>query len=198
MKTDRSSRSHLGIIIAIVVVVLMAGAGVWWWYTNKDQGNNNPTTAINSYEECAAAGYPIREIYPEQCVANGKTFVRDISGDTPITEYISPKGVKLVVTTPVKNATVSIPFTVSGQVPGNWSFEASFPIELLDANGNSLTRLPAQLTGDWMTTDLVPFTLTFDDAKLDYTGAATIVLHKDNPSGLPENDDSVSIKVTVQ
>lgn len=36
---------------------------------------------ITSFEECAAAGYPISESYPEQCAADGKTFTRDISGD---------------------------------------------------------------------------------------------------------------------
>lgn len=38
--------------------------------------------AVNSYEECAAAGYPIAESYPEQCLAaDGTTYVRDISND---------------------------------------------------------------------------------------------------------------------
>ncbi len=34
---------------------------------------------INSFEECAAAGYPIMESYPEQCrTPDGKNFVREI------------------------------------------------------------------------------------------------------------------------
>ena len=36
--------------------------------------------AINSYEECVAAGYPIMESYPEQCkTPDGRTFVRVIA-----------------------------------------------------------------------------------------------------------------------
>ncbi|MBV9159311.1 MAG: hypothetical protein JO019_01805, partial [Candidatus Kaiserbacteria bacterium] len=31
-----------------------------------------------------------------------------------------------------------------------------------------------------------------------YKGPATLVLSKDNPSGLPQNDDSVSIPITIQ
>ena len=37
---------------------------------------------INSFEECAAAGYPIMESYPEQCaVPGGKTFTRTLSDE---------------------------------------------------------------------------------------------------------------------
>jgi hypothetical protein len=41
------------------------------------------TNEITSFEECAAAGYPIMESYPEKCATpDGKSFVRDISGDS--------------------------------------------------------------------------------------------------------------------
>tara|TARA_Y100000034_G_C6855377_1_gene388654 strand:+ start:1054 stop:1356 length:303 start_codon:yes stop_codon:yes gene_type:complete len=34
-------------------------------------------TQINSFEECAKAGNPIMESFPEQCSANGKTFIKE-------------------------------------------------------------------------------------------------------------------------
>ena len=34
---------------------------------------------ITNFEECAAAGNPIMESYPEQCRAGDKTFVRELS-----------------------------------------------------------------------------------------------------------------------
>lgn len=34
----------------------------------------NRRANINSFEECKEAGYPILESYPEQCIANGRTF----------------------------------------------------------------------------------------------------------------------------
>lgn len=36
-------------------------------------------TAIDSFESCVAAGYPVMESYPAQCIANGQTFIEDIS-----------------------------------------------------------------------------------------------------------------------
>ncbi|HEU4966673.1 MAG TPA: hypothetical protein VFT53_04280 [Candidatus Saccharimonadales bacterium] len=48
--------------------------------------------------------------------------------------------------------------------------------------------------GDWQTTQLAPFTatLTYGSAR---TGSGTLVLHNDNPSGLPEKADTVSVPV---
>lgn len=34
---------------------------------------------ISSFEECAAAGYPIMESYPRQCRADGQTFVEAVA-----------------------------------------------------------------------------------------------------------------------
>ena len=100
------------------------------------------------------------------------------------------------VTTPQPGAIVPSTFTVSGQARGNWYFEASFPLEVVDRNGAQLLILPVQAQGEWMTTEFVPFTTQI--IVPNYKGAATLVLHKDNPSGLPENDASVSIPITIQ
>ncbi len=90
--------------------------------------------------------------------------------------------------------TIKSPLTLSGEARGNWYFEASFPIRLYDADGNELAVAVAQAQGDWMTTEYVPFktTLTFDPPS---TPTGTIVLQKDNPSGLPEYDDAFRINV---
>ncbi|MEK7614829.1 MAG: Gmad2 immunoglobulin-like domain-containing protein, partial [Patescibacteria group bacterium] len=76
-----------------------------------------------------------------------------------------------------------------------WYFEASFPVELQDKNGNVIAQGPAQAQGDWMTDAYVPFeaTLTFTKPADGETG--TLILRKDNPSGLPEHDDFVKIPV---
>jgi hypothetical protein len=97
------------------------------------------------------------------------------------------------VSSPQPNATVSSPLTVTGEARGTWYFEASFPVRVLDANGNVLAAVPAQAQGDWMTTDFVPFTATLTFNATTATG--TIVFEKDNPSDLPENAASVIVPV---
>lgn len=92
-------------------------------------------------------------------------------------------------------ATVLPTFTVTGQARGTWYFEASFPAEVLDKDGNQLVIAPAQAQGEWMTEDFVPFSVELSVGK--YSGPAVLVLRKDNPSGLPENDASVSIPIEI-
>ncbi len=101
-----------------------------------------------------------------------------------------------IVSSPVSGATVASSFTVSGKAPGGWFFEASFPIEIRSASGTVIASGQAQAQSDWMTAALVPFTSSI--TVTGYTGNATIVLKKDNPSGLPQNDASISIPIVIQ
>ncbi len=88
---------------------------------------------------------------------------------------------------------VSQPLVVRGEAVGYWFFEASFPVSILDSNGNVLAMGPAQAQSDWMTEDFVPFEITLNFTTSDTTG--TLVLANDNPSGMPENAKSISIPV---
>ena len=101
------------------------------------------------------------------------------------------------LTTPQANEVVSSPLQVTGEAYGTWYFEASFPIELRDANGNLVAQAIAQAQSDWMVEDFVAFTatLTFGQPQ---TPNGTLILKKDNPSGLPEHDAQLTIPVQFQ
>jgi hypothetical protein len=115
-------------------------------------------------------------------------------------EVVNPSNVStstadlIRVDMPLPNVLVQSPLVVKGQARGSWYFEASFPVKIFDANGQQLGAVPAQAQGDWMTTDFVPFeaTLQFSTST---TETGTVVFQKDNPSGLPQNDLSVSVPV---
>ena len=98
------------------------------------------------------------------------------------------------VTSPTSNSIVRSPLTVTGEARGSWYFEASFPIKMLDANGRLLGQSYVQAQGEWMTTNFVPFrgTITFTSPT---TTTGTLVLEKDNPSGLPQYAAEVRIPV---
>ena len=103
------------------------------------------------------------------------------------------------IDSPIQNQKISAsgPVKVSGIARGNWYFEASFPVQVLDSDGTVLGSGPVQAQGDWMTTDFVPFTGEIDFTKpKGKTGS--IIFKKDNPSGLPANDDSVSISINFE
>lgn len=100
----------------------------------------------------------------------------------------------IVVDSPAAGAFVQSPLTVTGKARGVWYFEASFPVQVLDGNGNVLASGPAQAQGEWMTEDFVPFKITLNFAAPG-TAGGTLVLKKDNPSGLPEHDDELRLPI---
>jgi hypothetical protein len=111
---------------------------------------------------------------------------------SPVNTTLENENVHL--SSPLANSFVASPLTIKGEARGNWYFEASFPVRLYDANGTELLAVPVMAKGDWMTTDFVPFETTLTFSK-PVTDTGTLVLEKDNPSGLPEHADSVTIPV---
>ena len=126
-------------------------------------------------------------------VGVGINFNKHYNVSTIETGIVTDKNL-VRLTRPLPNALVESPLVVSGEARGNWYFEASFPIKLYDANGKELTVAVAQAQGEWMTTEFVPFEtiLTFPNP---ITPTGTLVLEKDNPSGLPEHADELRIPV---
>jgi hypothetical protein len=118
--------------------------------------------------------------------------------ETPKATYINASADKIVVTSPLPGATVGNTFSITGRARGGWYFEASFPIQVLSATSTLLKEMPVQAQGDWMTANFVPFATTTIAVPAWYKGPATLVLKNDNPSGLPENDASISIPIVIQ
>lgn len=63
---------------ACVVDETTKTAEINWRCTGLPPLPNTPGKAINSFEECVAAGNPVMESYPRQCRANGQTFIEVI------------------------------------------------------------------------------------------------------------------------
>lgn len=97
--------------------------------------------------------------------------------------------------TPRPNDVIKSPLVIAGEARGNWFFEASFPVILTDANGVTIAQGIATAQGEWMTTEFVPFTATLIFKNPQYKNNGSLILKKDNPSGLPENEDNLDIPV---
>jgi len=96
---------------------------------------------------------------------------------------------------PTLNALLQSPLTIIGRARGPWYFEASFPIELRDANNVLITTTVAQAQGDWMTENMVPFTATLT-FPVQPTGSQGLLTFKnDNPSGEPQNSMTFDVPV---
>lgn len=137
-------------------------------YVDRRDTNQNTTT-------------PTNEVITEQPTENTNETDNDLLAD-------------LIRSDVQKGDLLTSPFVVTGSARGNWYFEASFPVQLLDANGNELVSTHAEAQSDWMTTDFVDFQVTLTFAP-PTTKTGTLVLKNDNPSGDPARDKFLSIPV---
>ena len=118
-----------------------------------------------------------------------------------IQAHINEKASLIQLTTPVPNGVVGSPLILTGEARGYWFFEASFPVSLTNWDGLIIAEGIATAQGEWMTEDFVPFTaeLTFVtpyiEGTQEFMKRGTLILKKDNPSGLPENDNALEIPI---
>lgn len=172
---------RIALAAAFCAFVICSVWAVWFYISEK-----RDLAKITSFAECAQNGFPVQESFPRQCVTpDGRSFVEKIE-----------KPVLISVVTPKDQETIQSPLTVTGLAKGVWFFEASFPIELRAANDEVLSVGIAQAQGDWMTEDFVPFSATLIFKNVEPQNG-TLILRKDNPSGLPEHDDSLRIPVVI-
>lgn len=173
-------------------VLVLAAALVGLFVLNYQGGNffQKKSPAPTTYDECVKAGYPIQESFPQGCqTPDGQIFYEDVGN---IVE--KERDGLIMIEHPRPNELVTSPLMISGQARGSWFFEASFPVKLLDGTGNIIASVPATAKGDWMTEALVPFDAIVTFAT--HTAATgTLILEKDNPSGLPEHADSLHFPI---
>ena len=96
---------------------------------------------------------------------------------------------------PVSGKTVKSPLEITGKARGQWFFEATAPVELLDGNFQSLGKSYIEVVNaDWMTEEFVPFQGSLEFKKPG-TKNGYLLLKKSNASGKPELDQRLRIPV---
>jgi hypothetical protein len=109
------------------------------------------------------------------------------------------KADKIRVTSPTPHQEITSPLTITGEAVGTWMFEASFPVILADGDGKIIAEGQAKAQGDWMTEKFVPFTATLTFTKpTGSNNRGTLIFKKDNPSGLPQNDDAFEVPIVFK
>ena len=108
----------------------------------------------------------------------------------------SNRGSEIIVDSPKVDSVISNKVKISGKAKGSWFFEAVFPIELQDPEGNIIATSTATAEGDWTTESFVPFTASLSFSVPTTTGYGIIVLKNDNPSGDPSKSKTLEIPVS--
>jgi hypothetical protein len=178
-------------ILSVISVVIVIILGSLYFY-NKNQA---PEISVDSFESCLNAGYPVSGTNPRTCTAKNGTIYKEAIAAT--VSYVNATSDVITVSSPLPGDVVGKQFSIQGQARGTWYFEASFPVLVLDNTGKVIYQSPAKALSDWMTTEFVPFEINVTIPST-YSGAATVVLKKDNPSGLSDREANVSFPVTIK
>jgi hypothetical protein len=96
---------------------------------------------------------------------------------------------------PLPGALISSPLKLMGSARGTWFFEGDFPLLLKDSKGRLIAKGFATAKGDWMTKEFVRFEGTLDFKQPGSGKKGTLILKKDNPTGLLEHDDALEAPV---
>lgn len=122
----------------------------------------------------------------------------DYNSDDREIAYSGENAELVQVSNPTVGKTVSGGvINIKGMAPGFWYFEAVAPVVVVNWNGLIIGEGYITAEGEWMTSELVPFSgdveYTFDSNTPYNRG--WLILKRDNPSGLPENDASLEIPI---
>jgi hypothetical protein len=167
----------------LILIIILVAVGLFFLGSKKEK------IIVKDFDSCVRAGNAVLESYPEQCKdENGKTYSRDIGNELEKKDLIR-------VSYPRPGNTIESPVTIKGEARGYWFFEASFPVYILDWGGTPIARGVAEAKGEWMTEDFVPFEVTLTFLTPTRSDRGTLILKKDNPSGLKEHDDLLRIPV---
>ena len=173
-------------IVFIVISILILAGIVTVWRVHQNRLNH-----VNDFFSCADAGYPLQESFPARCTTpNGQTFTEPVKQPANANDIIK-------ITSPAPNSTVTRPVIVTGQARGSWFFEGTFPVKIIDKDGDIVSTSFAETSSNWMTNEFVPFTAQLElDGKIK--GPITLIIEQDNSSGLPERAQAIKIPLTVK
>jgi hypothetical protein len=131
------------------------------------------TVGKNILELCGINPDELKQSLDQKIIEHNKSFYAD---NVPLTTGTGISNLSII-----PGQKISLPITITGTADsGNWFFEGSFPVSIIDNDDKAIITGFASAAGEWMTPDPVAFTTKLNDAH--YTGSATIVFTQDDPS----------------
>ncbi len=174
--------------LSLIALVVLCITSLVWFFMSREHISPSPIACTMEAKIC-----------PDGTTV-GRTGLNCEFAECPPVENVTPVDNVIMLDAPLPNQKVSSPITLSGKARGTWFFEGSFPIVIVNWDGLIIGEGHATAQGEWMTTEFVPFTAVVSYSIPEntpyYRGA--IILKKDNPSGLPEHDDSREIPILFE
>lgn len=174
--SHRHRKSSSSAVFLLIIFVLLGIIGFLLWSKSPSSARTAPVSSAKAH--VAAKGPPA-------------------SAATPAASSTEPLSASVTVSTPVSGAAVGQTFDVAGVAPNGWYFEAVFPIQVRDPDDDLVATGQGRAQSDWTVAGPVKFKATIA-LSTPYAGPADLILLRDNPSGLPENSDEVTIPITIK
>lgn len=98
------------VLLVLLVVGLTGGIGWYVFQRQSSSASQDAQVKVTNFEECVAAGNPVLESSPEQCVANGQRFTNE--NNSSVGEHImdlGDKGVELIQVSDVDKLPDAVP-----------------------------------------------------------------------------------------
>lgn len=198
---------------AFIVTQEMGGSGIFYYVVSAIKNGNNyigtngvflgdriDIKSISIEDNFVVLNYFDRKIGEDFSIQPSVLFVKQFGIESGILKDMmnvdsNNYSDKIRLFSPLPGEKIKSPLTVEGEARGNWFFEASFPVILTDWDGVIIAQGIAQAQSDWMTNDFVKFKAELNFKKPELYNRGALILKKDNPSGLSENDDAYEITV---
>gem|GEM_PF-6261215 len=195
---------------------IMEEEGVYFYIDGKLQWERASYQSITSGEKTVSSeGYGIllgnlaqRLGMPASSAEEAVAIVDEVDIPSDITDHIISKRDLIRVYTPRPLSVITSPLTVWGEARGSWYFEADFQLTLVDWDGRIIAESYASARLDpndpestWMTEEFVPFegTIEFELSEENRVyNRGTLIFQKANPSGLPEEANTLEIPVLFE
>ena len=173
------------IIVSAIVLRFSTPEDEWYCQDGKWQKHGNPSAAMPT-SPCEGATEIIDSASTTKISDQTVVIPTEDEGQATFSNEV-------IILNPKQNQLITSPLKVEGQALGSWFFEASLPVKLVDANNQVIVSHYGTALDDWMTEKPVKFS-----SDLVFSTNATsgfLIISKDNPSGLPQNDASISVPV---
>jgi hypothetical protein len=177
------------LLSAVFIFRYIAGGDEDFWYCGEGEWkkHGNPLSQQPKYSCITGIGR-------DAAVGSVQDQVSLQSGaNAGIEENKAESSNKIIVINPKNGDMVSGTLLLSGKAPGNWFFEGSFPVKIIDEKNQEIVKGIAESYGEWMKEGMVPF---HAELKIPVSsGSGWLVLQKDNPSGQKELDEEMKMPI---
>lgn len=172
---------EMKIILTIIILLILAGVGsfVYQYYFVSESSDESVACTMEA------------KLCPDG------SYVGRVAPSCEFEECPEPaeKADLIRVSNPKPNQEIENPLIIEGEAKGTWFFEGDFPVVLVDWDGLIIAQSYATAQSDWMTEDFVKFKAEIKFEKPELYNRGALILQKDNPSGLPENNDALEIPI---